>query len=150
MTEEIGAWERKAEICLVDIRNDKDYFLSLLEHMVDEYKTFPKYSNSCMPQIEIARNNLNYEVDDYFLCMFVWDYDNQYFIPFTSPVAKFEDFDLLNKIVERFIEISIQCCSDGFEVVTFNDNNKLLAFTITVLSDNQILKYNLKQVEGEE
>ena len=147
MTETVGAWERKAEICLVDIRNDKDYFLGLLERMVEEYNGFPKYSNSCMPQIEIARNNIKYEVDDYFLCMFVWDYDNQFFIPFTSPVVKFEDFDLLNQIVEKFIEISIQCCSDGFEIVTFNDNNKLLAFTIGALSDNQILQFKLNNYE---
>ncbi len=147
MTEEIGAWERKAEICLVDIRNDKDNFIGLLERMAGEYKSSPKYSNSCMPQIEIARNNLNDEIDDYFLCMFVWDYDNQYFIPFTSPVIKFEDVDLLHEVVIKFIEISIQCCSDGFEVVTFNDNNKLLAFALQALCENQIMQINLKHYE---
>jgi hypothetical protein len=144
MTEKIGAWERKAEICIVDIRNDKDYFLSLLERMVEEYKSFPKYLNSCMPQLELAKNQLNHGVDDYFLCMFVWDYDNQYFIPFTSPIVKFEDVDLLNEIVVKFIEISIQCCSDGFEVVTFNDNNKLLAFALQALCENKIMEFNLK------
>jgi hypothetical protein len=147
MTEEIGAWERKAEICLVDIRNDKDNFFGLLERMVGEYKSSPKYSNSCMPQIEIARNNLKYEIDDYFLCMFVWDYDNQHFIPFTSPVVKFEDVDLLHEIVIKFIEISIQCCSDGFEVITFNDNNKLLAFALQALCENQIMQIKLKHYE---
>ncbi len=147
MTEIIGAWERKAEICLVDIRNDKDNFIGLLERMVEEYKSSPKYSNSCMPQLEIARNNLNCEIDNYFLCMFVWDYDNQYFIPFTSPVIKFEDVDLLHEIVIKFIEISVQCCSDGFEVVTFNDKNKLLAFALQALCENQIMQIKIKHYE---
>ena len=38
MAATIGAWERKAKLCLVDASLDKDIFTSILENLLDENK----------------------------------------------------------------------------------------------------------------
>ena len=53
----------------------------------------------------------------------------------------------VNEIVNKFIDISIQCCSDGFKVNTFNDENKLLAYALQSTCENEIMQFNLKSHE---
>jgi hypothetical protein len=80
--------------------------------------------------------------------MFVWGYDTQYYLPFTSPLFQKEDVGALQEYVEDFIKISIQCCSDGFEVTTFNENNKLLAYAIQATCENQMMQINLQRYQN--
>ena len=61
-----------------------------------------------------------------------------------------DDTEVIQQIVTQFIEISVQCCSDGFEIVTFNEENKLLALAIQALSENRMMQFNLQNSEGNE
>jgi hypothetical protein len=61
--------------------------------------------------------------------MFVWGFDKQHYLPFCSGLFTNDDTEVIQQIVTQFIEISVQCCSDGFEIVTFNEENKLLALS---------------------
>jgi hypothetical protein len=144
MAEVIGAWEREAKIFLVDIKNDKEIFTFVLDKLVEENSAVTDVLNGCIAQINHAKQNLE-KINNFFICMFIWDFDSQFYLPFTSPVFESSDVWLLNEIVKKFIDISIQCCSDGFEVKTFNDENKLLAYALQVTCENELMQFNLKQ-----
>ena len=144
MTATVGAWERKAKICLVDVSIDRDIFTDVLNNLLSENESDEDVYKITSPQIELAQQNLTATANEKFICMFVWGYDKQHYLPFCSGLFTDEDTEIIQKIVLQFIEISIQCCSDGFEVVTFNDENKLLAFALQALCENQIMQFNLK------
>lgn len=144
MTATVGAWERKAKICLVDVSIDRDVFTNVLNNLLSENESDEDVYKITSPQIELAQQNLTATANEKFICMFVWGYDKQHYLPFCSGLFTDEDTEIIQKIVAQFIEISIQCCSDGFEVVTFNDENKLLAFALQALCENQIMQFNLK------
>ncbi len=144
MADEIGAWERKAKICLVDATKDNEIFTNVLEKLTTENSANKTVFNRCVKQIEDAKVNLDNKSENFFICMFVWGYESQLYLPFTSPSFKSDDVDLLHEIIKKFIDISIQCCSNGFEVVTFNDDNKLLAFALQATCENEMMQINLK------
>lgn len=144
MTTTVGAWERKAKLCLVDASLDGNLFGSVLNNLVEENKHNNDVYKLTLPQIELARQNLSGSANEKFICMFVWAFDKQHYLPFCSASFNDEDTESIQKIVSQFIEISIQCCSDGFEIVTFNEKNKLLAFALQALCENQIMQLNLK------
>ena len=144
MTATVGAWERKAKICLVDVSIDRDIFTNVLNNLLDENKSDESVYKITLPQIELAHHHLTSSNNEKFICMFVWGYDKQLYLPFSSELFNDEDTESIQKIVTQFIEISIQCCSDGFEIVTFNEKNKLLAFALQALCENQIMQHNLK------
>ena len=144
MTATVGAWERKAKICLVDVSIDRDIFTDVLNNLLSENKSDESVYKITLPQIELAHKNLTSSANEKFICMFVWGYDKQRYLPFCSALFNDEDTEIIQKIVSQFIEISIQCCSDGFEIVTFNEKNKLLAFALQALCENQIMQLNLK------
>lgn len=150
MTETIGAWERKAKICLVDDVHDKGIFLQVLEKLEQENSINSEIMQSCAPQFEAAKSNLVNSNNQVFLCMFVWGYDSQHYLPFTSPLFRKEDVDVLQNYIKQFIQISIQCCSDGFEVVTFNDNNKLLAYAIQATCENEMMQINMQHYQSKQ
>ena len=150
MVATIGAWERKAKLCLVDASLDKDIFTSILENLLDENKLNDEVSKITSPQIELARQNLSASANDKFICMFVWGFDKQHYLPFCSGLFTNDDTEVIQQIVTQFIEISVQCCSDGFEIVTFNEENKLLALAIQALSENRMMQFNLQNSEGNE
>lgn len=150
MTETIGAWERKAKICLVDAVQDKEIFLQILEKLEKENSVNADVWKSCFPQIEAARVHLSDSIGGVFLCMFVWGYETQHYLPFTSQKFSKDDVEALQEYVEQFIQISIQCCSDGFEVTTFNENNKLLAYAIQATCENEMLQINLQHYQGKQ
>ena len=144
MTATVGAWERKAKICLVDVSIDRDIFTDVLNNLLSENKSDESVYKITLPQIELAHKHLTSSANEKFICMFVWGYDKQHYLPFCSELFNDEDTESIQKIVTHFIEISIQCCSDGFELVTFNEQNKLLAFALQALCENQIMQFNLK------
>jgi hypothetical protein len=144
MTTTVGAWERKAKICLVDVSIDRDIFTNVLNNLLDENKSDEYVYKITLPQIELAHQHLTSSNNEKFICMFVWGYEKQLYLPFSSELFNDEDTESIQKIVTQFIEISIQCCSDGFEIVTFNEKNKLLAFALQALCENQIMQLNLK------
>ena len=144
MATTIGAWERKAKICLVDVSIDKEIFTNVLNSLLNENKSDETIYNITFPQIELAHQNLSSTANEKFICMFVWGYDKQRYLPFCSELFSDEDTESIQKIVTQFIQLSIQCCSDGFELVTFNEQNKLLAFALQALCENQIMQSNLK------
>jgi hypothetical protein len=148
MAATIGAWERKAKLCLVDASLDKDIFTSILENLLDENKLNDEVSKITSPQIELARQNLSASANDKFICMFVWGFDKQHYLPFCSGLFTNDDTEVIQQIVTQFIEISVQCCSDGFEIVTFNEENKLLALAVQALSENRMMQFNLQNSEG--
>jgi hypothetical protein len=150
MAATIGAWERKAKLCLVDASLDKDIFTSILENLLDENKLNDEVSKITSPQIELARQNLSASANDKFICMFVWGFDKQHYLPFCSGLFTNDDTEVIQQIVTQFIEISVQCCSDGFEIVTFNEENKLLALAVQALSENRMMQFNLQNSEGNE
>lgn len=150
MAATIGAWERKAKLCLVDASLDKAIFTSILENLLDENKLNDEVSKITSPQIELARQNLSASANDKFICMFVWGFDKQHYLPFCSGLFTNDDTEVIQQIVTQFIEISVQCCSDGFEIVTFNEENKLLALAIQALSENRMMQFNLQNSEGNE
>lgn len=150
MTESIGAWERKAKICLVDATRDKEIFLQVLEKLENENSNNEEVLLSCLQQIELAKSNLNDANEKVFLCMFVWGYETQNYLPFTSPLFSKDDIDLLQEYVRKFIQISIQCCSDGFEVTTFSETNKLLAYAIQVTCENEMMQVNLQHFQSKQ
>ena len=150
MAATIGAWERKAKLCLVDASLDKDIFTSILENLLDENKLNDEVNKITSPQIELARQNLSASANDKFICMFVWGFDKQHYLPFCSGLFTNDDTEVIQQIVTQFIEISVQCCSDGFEIVTFNEENKLLALAVQALSENRMLQFNLQNSEGNE
>jgi hypothetical protein len=82
--------------------------------------------------------------------MFVWGFDKQHYLPFCSGLFTNDDTEVIQQIVTQFIEISVQCCSDGFEIVTFNEENKLLALAVQALSENRMMQFNLQNSEGNE
>jgi hypothetical protein len=144
MTATVGAWERKAKICLVDVSIDRDIFTNVLNNLLSENKSDESVYKITFPQIELAHQHLTSSTNEKFICMFVWGYDKQHYLPFCSELFIDEDTESIQKIVTQFIEISVQCCSDGFELVTFNEQNKLLAFALQALCENQIMQFNLK------
>jgi len=148
MATTIGAWERKAKLCLVDASLDKDIFTSILENLLDENKLNDEVIKITSPQIELARQNLSASANDKFICMFVWGFDKQHYLPFCSGLFTNDDTEVIQQIVTQFIEISVQCCSDGFEIVTFNEENKLLALAVQALSENRMMQFNLQNSEG--
>ena len=150
MTQEIGAWERKAKISLVDVQHDKEMFLNVLDRLEEENSLNEHVLKLSMPQIELARSNLAGDSSKKFICMFVWGYDTQHYLPFCSDVFDDDNTEYLQQIIRRYIDISIQCCSDGFEVVTFSDNNKLLALTMQALCENEMMQINLRLKEGKQ
>lgn len=150
MTENIGAWERKAKICLVDVIQDNEVFLQVLEKLENENLNDSEVFQNCSPQIELAKSNLKSTSEQVFLCMFVWGYETQNYLPFTSPLFFKEDVTVLNEYVKKFIHISIQCCSDGFEVTTFNEYNKLLTYAIQVTCENEMLQVNLQHYQSKQ
>ena len=148
MTEKIGAWERKAKICLVDAIKDKEIFLQVLNKLEQENASDAEVLRLCIPQIKHAKSHFDNANEDAFLCMFVWGYETQHYLLFTSPLFQKEDIDAMKEYVKKFIDISIQCCSDGFEINTFNDNNKLLAYAIQATCENEMMQVNLKQYQS--
>lgn len=149
MAEKVGAWEREAKIFLVDIKNDKEIFTNVLDKLVEENSAVPDVLNGCIAQINHAKQNLEKE-DNFFICMFIWDFESQFYLPFTSPIFESSDVWLLNRIVKKFIDMSIQCCSDGFQVKTINDENKLLAYALQLTCENEIMQFKLKNYENYE
>jgi len=150
MSEIVGAWERKAKICLVDVIQDNEVFSNLLHHLEQENQLNPQVFKLTSPQIDLARLHLSSGSDVKFICMLVWGYDTQQYLPFTSGIFENDDVELLQNIVKEFIEISIQCCSDGFEVTTFSDTNKLLAYAIQATCENEMMAINLKRYESKD
>ncbi len=144
MTATVGAWERKAKICLVDVSIDRDVFTNVLNNLLSENESDEDVYKITFPQIELAHQNLTSTANEKFICMFVWGYDKQRYLPFCSGLFTDNDTESIQKIATQFIEISIQCCSDGFELVTFNEQNKLLALALQALCENQIMQMNLK------
>ena len=148
MTQEIGAWERKAKISLVDIQHDKEIFENMLNGLEAENSANASVMQLSMPQIELARKNLASNQAKKFICMFVWGFETQHYLPFCSDVFDDENTEYLQHIIRLYIDISIQCCSDGFEVVTFSDNNKLLAMAMQALCENEMMQINLRLKES--
>lgn len=148
MTATVGAWERKAKICLVDVSIDRDVFTNVLNNLLSENESDEDVYKITSPQIELAHQNLTATANEKFICMFVWGYDKQHYLPFVSGLFTDDDTEIIQKIVTQFIEISVQCCSDGFEVVTFNEENKLLALAIQSLSENRMMQFNLQNTKG--
>lgn len=148
MTATVGAWERKAKLCLVDVSIDREIFTNVLNNLVSENKSDKSVNEITFPQIELAHQNLSSTSNEKFICMFVWGYDKQRYLPFCSQLFTEDDTDNIQKIVAQFIEISVQCCSDGFEIVTFNERNKLLALAIQALSENRMMQFSLQNSEG--
>ena len=148
MTTTVGAWERKAKLCLVDASLDGTLFESVLNNLEEENKHNNDVYKLTLPQIELARQNLSGSTNDKFICMFVWAFDKQHYLPFCSGLFTTEDTEIIQQIVTQFIEISVQCCSDGFEIVTFNEQNKLLALAVQALSENRMMQLNLQSSEG--
>lgn len=144
MTQQIGAWERKAKISLVDVQHDKEIFLNVLDRLEEENSLNQHVLKLSMPQIELARKNLAGDSSKKFICMFVWGYETQHYLPFCSDAFDAENTEYLEKIIHLYIDISIQCCSDGFEVVTFGEHNKLLAMTMQALCENEMMRINLQ------
>ena len=143
MTNKIDAWERKALLYLVDTTHDGDAVYPLLEKLEEENNLIQTSENLWDKQIELARSNLATTEDKKFLLMFVWDFVNQIYLPFTSKLFNEEDIDYLTEIVTNLIKASVELCSDGFELKTMNEKNKLLAFTIQVLCENNLMQINL-------
>jgi hypothetical protein len=150
MTDKIGAWERQAKICLVDVSLDRAIFENLLNNLQEENRDNEDVYKVSLPQIELALENLSAPKNVKFICMFVWDYNKQYYLPVCSKPFTIEDVDEITEIVKNLIEVSVKCCSDGFELVTFNESNKLLSLTIQALSENRMMQYSLEQTEGDE
>ena len=143
MTNKIGAWERKALLYLVDTTYDVDAVYLLLEKLEKENNLIQITENLWDIQIEFARSNLASPEGKKFILMFVWDFDNQIYLPFTSKLFNEEDTDYLKETVANLIKASVELCSDGFELRTINEKNKLLAFTIQVLCENNTMQINL-------
>jgi len=150
MSDIVGAWERKAKICLVDVIQDNEVFSNLLNHLEQENQLNPQVFKQTSRGIELARIHLSSGSDVKFICMLVWAHENQQYLPFTSDIFENDDVELLQNIVKEFIEISIQCCSDGFEVTTFSDTNKLLAYAIQATCENEMMAINLKRYESKD
>ena len=150
MTETIGAWQRKAKLCLVDVSLDGTEFANILNNLFKENQNNNDVHKLTLPQIELARQNLSASANDKFICMFVWGFDKQHYLPFCSGLFTNDDTEVIQQIVTQFIEISVQCCSDGFEIVTFNEDNKLLALAIQALSENRMMQFSLQNSERNE
>ena len=143
MTNKIGAWERKALLYLIDTKYDADSVYLLLEKLENENNFKQITENLWDKQIEFARSNLVSPEGKKFILMFVWDFDYQIYIPFASKLFNEEDTDYLTETVANLIKASVELCSDGFELRTINEKNKLLAFTIQVLCENNTMQINL-------
>jgi len=150
MSEIVGAWERKAKICLVDVIQDNEVFSNLLLHLEKENQSNLQVFQQTSPQVDLARLHLSSGANVKFICMLVWGYDTQQYLPFTSDIFGNDDVEFLQDIVKKFIEISIQCCSDGYEVTTFSDANKLLAYAIQATCENEMMAINLKRYESKD
>ena len=122
----------------------------MLHHLEQENQSNLQVFQQTSPQIDLARLHLSSGADIKFICMLVWGYDTQQYLPFTSGIFESNDVELLQNIVKEFIEISIQCCSNGYEVTTFSDTNKLLAYAIQATCENEMMAINLKRYESKD
>lgn len=137
MEAKVKEWEQKAKVCLVDPQHDRDVFASALDALERELKELGDVWMSSAIHFDRARDCLQDEGGRKFICMFVWDFHHQVFFPVSTGLFDESETEVLIEIIKEFMQFAFDCCSAGFEVVTFNDNNKLLALAMQLLCESQ-------------
>lgn len=150
MSDYIGAWERRATIFLVDTLLDKDIFFPLLQKMEEEHALVPALTDAeaVRMQLDKAYECLAQTSGEKFICMFIWDFSNQAYLPFCSDSFVDSDTESIVNTIKSFITFSIDCCSNGFLFKTMNEENKLLALAIQALCENEMMQRSLAIYES--
>jgi hypothetical protein len=145
MENKIGAWEREAQMFIVDTSSDYQTCTLMMDTLEDEYKIFEKeLIEKLSIQINKVRNCLKIQINSKFIFMCIWDYSIQKYIVFCSDLFQENDTDYICNLAKQFIDISIKCASDGFVVKSINPNNRLLDLAFLSRCQVEMLSRNLE------